>query len=496
MRGEIARGAAWMVLMRLLDRMIGVVSTALLARLLIPADFGLVAMAMSIIAIVELATAFSFEVSLIQKSDPQRSHYDTAWTLNVITAAGAALVMAALALPAAAFYGDPRLAVVMWCIAAAWLLTGFQNIGIVDFQRRLNFAAEFRFMLSKRVFAFLVTVAAALWFRSYWALVIGMAAGRVAGLALSFWMSDFRPRLTLVHARELITFSGWILGNNVLAALLGKAPHFIVGRAFGAQSLGAYTVGAEVASLAHTELIMPINRAMFPGYSRLTGDMPLFRQTCIDATGVILLVVFPVSVGIAVLAAPFVRLLLGSQWGEAVAIIQVLAVAGAVTAITSNSVSVYLALGRPWLVASVLLPRLLLLAAIAIFFARDFGLIVVAWAELAAAVGSLAISLPVLFSVLALPASTYFAALWRPVLASVVMGALIHVALPPMSIAASVGTAAWHLGLGIAMGALVYPVLIAALWWLSGRPRSAEVMIAGKAAEAWGRLRSRAGNAA
>src|SRR5450755_2679114 len=88
MRAEMARGAAWMVLFRLFDRSIGIVSTTVLARLLVPADFGLVAMAMSVIAIVELATAFSFEMALIQKPDPLREHFNTAWTLNILVALG------------------------------------------------------------------------------------------------------------------------------------------------------------------------------------------------------------------------------------------------------------------------------------------------------------------------------------------------------------------------------------------------------------------------
>ena len=147
-----------MVLFRLFDRSIGIVSTALLARLLIPADFGLVAMAMSIIALIELATAFSFEIALIQKQDPQREHFDTAWTLNVLVALGGAAVTAAAAFPAAAFYGDPRLGPVMLAIGAAWLMQGFENVGVVNFRREMNFAAEFRLMASKRVVSFACTV--------------------------------------------------------------------------------------------------------------------------------------------------------------------------------------------------------------------------------------------------------------------------------------------------------------------------------------------------
>ena len=78
MKREIATGAAWMIFMRLCDRVLGLVSTLVLARLLLPSDFGLVAMAMSFIALIELAGAFSFEVALIQRAELTRAHYDTA----------------------------------------------------------------------------------------------------------------------------------------------------------------------------------------------------------------------------------------------------------------------------------------------------------------------------------------------------------------------------------------------------------------------------------
>jgi PST family polysaccharide transporter len=284
MRREIAQGATWMVLFRLFDRAVGLASTVILARLLVPADFGAVAMAMSVIALIELATAFSFEIALIQKRDPQRVHYDTAWTLNVLLAAGGALVTAALAYPTAAFYGEPRLVPVMWAIGAAWLVSGFENVGIVNFRREMDFAREFRFLALRRVAAFVVTLTAALTLRSYWALVIGMAAGRVFGVLLSYAMHPFRPRFSLFASRELFGFSGWMLANNVAHAVTGRIPQFFVGRLLGAQALGAYTVGAEIAQLAYTEIVAPISRALIPGYSRLAGDLDALRRICIDSS--------------------------------------------------------------------------------------------------------------------------------------------------------------------------------------------------------------------
>ena len=477
MRAEMARGAAWMVLFRVFDRCVGLVSTAFLARLLLPSDFGLVAMAMSVIAIIELATAFSFEIALIQNPDPQREHFDTAWTLNIFTAIAGAIATAALAYPAASFYGDARLVPMMFAIGAAWLVSGFENTGTANFRRDMNFSAEFRLMASKRVIAFFVTLAAALLFRSYWALVIGSATGRVAGVALSYLLHPFRPRLSLSRARELFSFSGWLLVNNIGGALLSRLPHFYVGRVFGAQTLGAYTVGAEIAQLPQTELVAPINRAMFPGYARLVSDPEAFRRVCTEATAAILLVVLPVSSAVAVLAAPMVRILLGDQWHAAVPVIQILAFAGAVSALTSNNVSVYLALGRPHLTTVILLTRVLIFVAVVFAFAQGRSVVAVAYAELVAALGSLFVSLPTLFSVLKLRVRDYLASLWRPMLASAIGATAVHVAIGAVDQANTISAAVLQLLVGLPLGAALYVFLLWSLWALSGRPDTVEPML-------------------
>jgi O-antigen/teichoic acid export membrane protein len=473
----MARGAAWMVAFRLFDRSIGIVSTAVLARLLVPADFGLVAMAMSVIAVIELATAFSFEVALIQKADPQREHYDTAWTLNILMALGGSLVTAALAFAAAGWYGDARLVPVMLCIAAGWMCSGFENPGTANFRRRMDFSTEFRFMASKRVITFAVTMVAAITFRSYWALVIGMVTGRLVGVALSYAMEPYRPRLSLACTRELMSFSGWLLANNLVGVALTRLPHFVVGRLYGAQALGAYTVGSEIAQLAHTELVAPINRAMFPGYARLVGDPPAFRKVCVEATGAILLVVLPVSVAVAVLAPAIVRILLGEQWSAAVPLIQILAFAGAVTAVTSNNGAAYIALGRPRLLTAILAVRLAVFVVVVLLFASGRDLAAVAYAELAAALASLVVSLPLLLRVVRIPAVDYLACLWKPALASAAAAAAVHFLLGPTTPSPPIGAAGVQLAVGLPIGTAVYVGLLWVLWRLAGRPETVEAAL-------------------
>lgn len=492
MRASIAKGAAWMVLFRLLDRSIGIVSTAVLARALLPADFGLVAMAMSIIAIIELASTFSFELALIQKAEPTRGHYDSAWTLNVLAGCVGGTVIALATWPTASFYADERLVPIMLVLAATWAIASLENVGTVDFRREMNFSREFKLMFMRRIVAFVATMVAALTLHSYWALIIGTVTARGMGLLLSYGMHPFRPRFSLAHWRELFAFSGWLVLGNFVAVLIGKVPHFVVGRMFGAPSLGAYSVGSEVANLAYTELVAPINRAMFPGYSRMAGQPEAFRRICLDATTVILAVVFPVTVMVAVLAQPIVRVLLGTQWEQAAPIIQFLAVSGAVSAVTSNNVAAYMALGRPQLMLVLLATRLLVLLAGMFWLAGPYGIAGVAVADLLASLACWAVSIPLLFAVVGIAPADYWRCTWRPLLASTATGSAAWLTVTSLPGSGGLLDALWALAAGGAVAVMCYPTIYFLLWRLGGRAPTIEVEIASRGMQ-WLRARLRRG---
>lgn len=474
---SIAKSASWMVAFRLIERSLGLVSTLILARLLVPADFGLVAMAMSVVAFIELASAFSLDVPLIQRPHPTPDHFNTAWTLNVLFAVGCATLIALLAQPAAAFYADERLGPVLLVLAAGWLVQGFENIGIVNFRRNMDFAKETRFLLAKRLTGFCVTLASAFAFRSYWALIAGVVAGRSMGMVLSYVMDPYRPRFSLAARADLLSVSGWLFLNNLLYFGTTRISHFIIGRIAGAQSLGLYTLGSELAYLPQTELVAPINRALFPGFSRMADSMTELRRGFLAVNSVIAMLVFPAAIGLATIADTLVPVLLGPNWTGVAPVMEILAVAGALAALSSNTYSAYLALGRARMVTWILGLEVLVLVAGMLLLARPYGLIGVASAELFAVVTGVTCSFFLLIRTLRISAREFAANLVRPAIAAACMGMVV----------AGLGDRLRQLHGGdpgvldvlalVASGGLTYLVLVAALWWLSGRPQGAESLL-------------------
>jgi PST family polysaccharide transporter len=213
---RIAVGAAWMISARMADRAIGFVSMAILARLLAPADFGLIAMATALVALVETLGAFSFDWALVREEHLDRSKLDTAWTLRVcIDGALAALIMIA-GQGAALFYDDPRLGPVSILLAGAFLLSAFENIGTVYFRRELTLNKEFWLRFCGKLAGFAATVPLAFALRSYWALLAGVLAQKAAIVVLSYFMHPHRPRLDLSQSRSLLGFSMWLQLKSVL----------------------------------------------------------------------------------------------------------------------------------------------------------------------------------------------------------------------------------------------------------------------------------------
>ena len=323
----MSRGVAWMMLSKIAERGISLVSTMVLARLLVPDDFGVIVLATSMIGLLEILGAFGFDTALIRQADASREHFDAVWTFNVLFGFGVALMAVALSPGAAWLYGDSRLVSVLLVVAIARAIGGFENIGVISFRKELQFDREFMFLLAKRVAtSLLVTLPLAFALRSYWALLLGNLFGTCIAVILSYVVHAYRPRLSLKGLASLTTFSKWLFISNLLEFLHGRAADFIIGRWAGSAALGSFTVAREIARMPTGEIAAPVHRAVFPGYVKLADDRELLRQTYLRLTSVLVLLVIPAGVGLSILAEPIVLILLGLKWTSAVPLVQLLAI--------------------------------------------------------------------------------------------------------------------------------------------------------------------------
>ena len=471
---KLAMGAAWMLGFKLTERSLGIISTIILARLLVPSDFGLVAMGMSIVAILELLGAFSFDMALIQNQSAEKRHYDTAWTFNVLLGVVSALVLIALAKPAAVFYEEPRLHAMMYVLACVAAAGGLENIGVVAFRKELNFKKEFQFLLGKKIAAFAVTIPLAFILRNYWALVVGILVGKVVGVALSFWVHPYRPGLSLAAWQQLVHFSKWLLVNNILGFLNYRAVDLIIGKFTGPRALGLYTLAYEISNLPTTELVAPINRAIFPGYSKMASDVSRLRDGFLKVIGMIALIALPTAMGLAATAELIVPVVFGSKWLNTIPIVQILAFFGAITSLQSNSGYVFLALGKPRILSVLLTILVTIRLPVLIFLTWKAGAVGAAWAML----GTALLMFPAYYITLARQLKLTFglllAKVWRPVAASSLMFFSVQQIVVNLNAAMSFSEQLTQAISVVFAGAIIYITVVLLLWLASSKPKSVE----------------------
>lgn len=461
---KIAVGAAWMIGMRLAVRSIGLVSTLILLRLLEPRDFGIVAMVTAVIAAIDALRMFGFDIALIQNQHAGPDEYNTVWTMDLIFGLASGLIIGLVAQPAAAFYSEPALVPLFYVLAAANVIFGLRNVGIVDFRKHLQFDREFLFSVSIKVAGFIVTVGLAFWLRSYWALVIGMATTTVVNVVLSYAMHPYRPRLSLVAVRSLFRFSKWIFLNNMSIFIRLRGPDFIIGKLSGTRGLGLFTLAYEISNLPTSELVAPINRALLPGFSRISSDIERSGRAFVRAAAVVALFSLPMAFGIAATAELIGTVILGEKWLDAVPLLKILALSGAITAILSPIASALISLGRPGVVATVSFCNAVVLIPTLIFLTYRYGVY-------GAAVAVLIVSLvfvPVYFIVgsryIRITVRDIATIFFRPGISAACMYASVT-ALPRITAYDSA-----NLALLAVIGALVYAACELALWSIFGRP--------------------------
>ena len=259
--------------------------------------------------------------------------------------------------------------------------------------------------------------------------------------------------------------------NNFLYFLKDRGSDFIIGRFAGRTSLGLYNVGYDIANLPTTELVAPINRAVFPSYAKIANDLAALRAGFIAVLGAVTLFAIPAGIGIAAIAPLACEVLLGPKWLAAIPVIEILALHGAITALQSNVYAVYLALGRadlPTIITAAYVAVLLPLSALLTYWNGING---AALACLITAAVFAPINYAVLVKKLHLPPRDILAVFWRPVIGCV--GMYLSARYVSESLQHHL-PAVIALFAAVLAGALVYLLLVSAMWRLAGLPPGAE----------------------
>lgn len=303
-----------MVLARLISRVVDLGILLILARLLSPADFGVVAIAMTVVLILESALELPLNQALVRLPEIKESYYHTAFSLGLLRGTLLCAAICLIAIPFANFYHHPELIPLIQVLSIAPAARGLLNPRMAKFAKELNFKYEFIFELVAKAAAFGVGITVALLTHSYWAIALVTVTSPVVFALMSYVLFPFRPKLTLVDWRMFSDFLGWVSLSQIVLAINFQSDQLLLGKLMPASQLGLFSAAANVTNIPMAALFSPILRPLLSAFTVVKDNPARLRSSYQSASSAVVTVGLPLLVGQSIVAGPTVRLLLGSKW--------------------------------------------------------------------------------------------------------------------------------------------------------------------------------------
>lgn len=379
-------GARWMVVQFGGARIVTFLVFLVLARLLDPEDFGLVAIATVFVALLQLLVEGGFSQAIIQRVDVERGHLDTVFWTSVLTGLALAGGLALAAGPISRLFGEPLLAQILPVLAIGLVLGALGSTQGAQLRRALRFGPLGVRALVSNLVAGAAGVGLAVAGAGVWALVAQFLVLSAVQTTLLWGLGGWRPGLAVSrrHFTDIFAFSRNTLGNRVLAFADKRSDDLLIGAILGPITLGLYAVAYRLLTSIMDVLTSTLLGVAFPVFAKLQTEPARLRHTYVRVLKIGAAVAFPLFLFFTIAADEAVRVLFGEKWLAAAPIMAVLALFGALQATLTITESCLTAIGRPQVVfRNRLLGTAVQVTAFAV--AAPFGVIWVAWALVARA---------------------------------------------------------------------------------------------------------------
>ena len=339
---------AWLTGVQVARQVLSVISVSVLARRIPPATYGLVGMAILVTNLLETIRDVGTGTALIRERELPDALASTAFWLNCGTGTVVTMLVVALSWPAARFFHQPQVATILQFLSISFF---FGALGVVP-TAVLSRAMDFRRVAAARTFGALCGTTSAV--------AIALAGGKVSALVsgtlvMSFtttvmvwFLSPLRVRAVfdLADARRILAFGLHLTGSDVMNYFSRNADNVLVGRFLGSSPLGYYQMGYMLMTLPLQNFSFMIGQVMYPALSKFSEDHQRFGAAYLRTSSLISLATFPVMVGLAVTAQPFVRVFLGPKWMPVAALLMVFGPLGALQSITGTTKLIYNTQGK------------------------------------------------------------------------------------------------------------------------------------------------------
>jgi len=468
-----ATASGFYVIASLGARALDFISLAVLARLLTPDDFGLIAIALVFMQTIEAVFDIPIGGLLVRARPLTRALLDTGFTLTLIRGLVVFGLLASAASPIARFYSDPRLFWLVIALACAPLARAVLSIRMVLYARRLDGRPDFWLSVGSKAVSLVAAITVAATTRSYWAIAIATVTPWIASAIGSYFFAPYLPRLRLREWHFFYDFVGGMTLTQLFSALLWQFDKLFLGRLVSSETLGRFYMAGNVANLPFQviggPIIRPFSAALAISHAR-NSLVAAFQK----ATRAVCLVMAPIIVSIALLSTPILTLLLGDGWNGAAQWLTLLALASLPGLPIQTLWPLCIALNRTGALALRTGTEFALYVPMVVVGYFLAGIPGVIGARLLSLVVSAGISMFLVRSLLNLRIREQLADLISPAIATLALAlvlAFLTTAIPAPT--GRIALVAYVSGLGT-VGMITYALTAVALWNAAGRPDGVE----------------------
>lgn len=314
---------------------LGLISTIILARLLAPEDFGVVAICMLVIYFFDLLATTGTRAYILSLEDVSSSDINSAWTLDIFAKSSIAIIIIIFSGDIANYFANPILKSPIMVCSLIPILSGAENPKLNILRRNFQYKPLFKINVQAKIISFVITISAAYYLQSYWALVIGSVVSVLLITCLGYVYAPYSPRIDFSQFRKQWRFSKWIFSKAIVGYARAKTDTFILGKFFSLSDVGAFNIAKEFGLLVYEQIALPVSDIIMSGVQKNSSCRNKVASTIESYMVFLTVIVLPACFGTALLADEIVIVILGDKWIGAGLLLKPLSIFGFFVSLTA-----------------------------------------------------------------------------------------------------------------------------------------------------------------
>ncbi|MEB3215438.1 MAG: MOP flippase family protein [Nostocales cyanobacterium 94392] len=463
LKKQATSGIKWSSVSQIGRQVMQFATTAILARLLSPADFGLLGMATIVIGFVELFKDLGTSAAVIQRKNLSESLVHSIFWINLAFGILGTIILFITSPLVANFYEEPRVAPVLMLLSLTFLISGISILQKALLEKDLAFNKLAKIEIAAVFNGSAIGIVSASLGLGVWSLVYQSLTVTTVTTILLWITTRWKPKLVFTwnEVKQVSSYSLYLTGFNIFNYFSRNADYLLIGKFLGTEPLGYYTLAYRLMLYPLQNISAVLSRVMFPVFSQVQNDNARFSRAYLKVVATIALVTFPIMIGLWTVSEPFILTLFGSQWQPVIQLLMILAPVGMAQSVGTTVGTIYTSKGRTdwmlrWGAGSGIL------ATFAIATGLQWGIVGIATAYAIATATLVYPSFAIPFRLIDLRVSDLIAVVWRPFLASLLMLGILmtlKMLILPTSLANG-----WILGILVPTGFITY---LLASWFIN-----------------------------